>query len=80
MNLKKKRLSISAFFPCYNDAGSIAMLVKDAETVLGDVANDYEIIVVDDGSKDESRALLKRLRLEIPSLKLVFHKKNLGYG
>ena len=75
-----KKLSISAFFPCYNDAGSIGLLVRNAQKILGEIASDFEIIVVDDGSADESRPLLKVLSGEIPQLRLVFHRKNKGYG
>lgn len=72
--------SISAFFPCYNDVGSIGLLVNDANDTLKKLGVEYEIIVVDDGSKDESRLLLKKLEKEIRNLKLVFHKSNKGYG
>lgn len=72
--------SISVFFPCYNDAGSIGLMVNDAKKVLEKMASDFEIIVVDDGSKDESRRLLKKMVEDMKSLKLVFHSKNQGYG
>lgn len=80
---KKSQLvnfSISVFFPCYNDAGSIGLLVEDANNLLKSKVKKYEIIVVDDGSRDESRLLLRRLTKKIPQLKLVLHKKNTGYG
>lgn len=77
---KLKKLSISAFFPCYNDAGSIGLLVRDVRDTLKKITDDFEIIVVDDGSQDESRKLLKTLEREIKHLKLVFHTKNKGYG
>ena len=56
-----KKTPISVFFPCYNDAGSIGILVEDADRILQTITNNYEIIVVDDGSQDESRRLLLRL-------------------
>lgn len=79
---KRRRLtpSLSVFFPCYNDAGSIGLLVKDAYQILPRLTQDFEIIVVDDGSRDESRKILRSLALELKSLKLVFHKVNTGYG
>lgn len=77
---RKLKPSISAFFPCFNDAGSIGLLVKDVETTLKKMAVDYEIIVVDDGSGDESKKILAKLSAEINSLKLVFHEENRGYG
>lgn len=75
-----KNFSISVFFPCYNDAGSIALLVKNADELLKNMLVDYEIIVVDDCSRDESRNVLALLTKEVKRLKLVYHKKNLGYG
>lgn len=76
----EKKHSLSLFFPCYNDAGTIGSMVAAADVVAKEFTDDYEIIVVDDGSADSSRALLEELRLRYPRLKLVFHKKNLGYG
>ncbi len=76
----RKNLSISAFFPCYNDAGSIGLLVKDVEGTLKEISDNFEIIVIDDGSRDESQKVLEDLRSEIKGLKLIFHKKNQGYG
>lgn len=75
-----KRLSISVFFPCYNDSKSIGKLIEDASAVLESLKADHEIIVIDDGSKDNSRTLLKRLAKKYPNLKLIFHEKNMGYG
>src|SRR3989344_2894613 len=51
----KKKISISAFFPCYNDAGTIASMVELATLTLKKLAGDFEVIVVDDGSNDWSR-------------------------
>lgn len=72
--------SISVFFPCYNDEGSIAKLVKDADETLKSLTDDYEVIVIDDGSKDRSREILIALEKEYEKLKLIFHGKNKGYG
>jgi len=72
--------SLSVFFPCYNDAGTIGSLVAQADAVAQEFTDDYEIIVVDDGSRDSSRELLVSLQARYPRLKLVFHEANRGYG
>ena len=72
--------SISAFFPCYNDGGSIGSLVLKAAEVLGRVTDDYQIIVVNDGSTDNSAEVLRDLEARVPSLTVVTHPSNRGYG
>jgi glycosyltransferase involved in cell wall biosynthesis len=73
------RPSLTIFFPCY-DAGTIGSLVTAADTVAAELADDYEIIVVDDGSTDTSRELLEGLRRRFARLRLVLHEANRGYG
>ena len=74
-------MSVSAFFPCYNDGGTIARLVILANKTLQEMANDYEVIVVDDGSTDHSLAVLEELmRSSSVPLRLVRHPRNRGYG
>lgn len=75
-----KKHSISVFFPCYNDAGSIGNLIKTAFKILPKLTKDYEVIVVNDGSIDKSSEILKGLRLKFKRLRVINHKKNIGYG
>jgi glycosyltransferase involved in cell wall biosynthesis len=72
--------SLTIFFPCYNDAGTIGTLVAAADIVAAEFTPDYEIIVVDDASTDSSRALLVELPTKFPQLRVVFHGRNRGYG
>jgi glycosyltransferase involved in cell wall biosynthesis len=72
--------SISVFFPCYNDGKTIADLVLEADRQLALVTDDYEIIVVNDGSSDDSAAVLRALEARMPRLKVVTHAVNRGYG
>ena len=71
---------ISAFFPCYNDELAISRMVRDVHRALRESVEDFEIIVVDDGSRDGSVAVLRRLQCEIPELRVVEHETNRGYG
>jgi len=72
--------SISAFFPAYNDVGSIEKLIKAAASLLPSLAEDYEIVVVDDGSSDGTAGLLDGLQSRYPKLKVIHHGVNRGYG
>ena len=72
--------SISVFFPCYNDARTIGDLVGEAERQLTQLTTDYEIIVVNDGSSDNSAEVLRTLQAGMPRLKVVTHEQNRGYG
>ncbi len=72
--------SISAFFPCYNDAEVIGDLVATTTLALEKLDVDFEVIVVDDGSEDDSLAVLKALENDFPRLVVVEHGDNRGYG
>ena len=72
--------SVSAFFPCYNDAGSIGTMVEKAAGALRSVTDDFEVIVVDDGSSDDSLAILQAMAARAPYLRMVPHGHNRGYG
>src|SRR5437899_5187111 len=74
------RPSITAFFPCYNDSGTIASVVITADRTLRVLADDYEIIVGDDASTDNSVAILEELRRLYPRLRVLHHAVNHGYG
>lgn len=72
--------SLSVFFPCFNDAPTIAGLVRRATLTLEALGVAHEIIVVNDGSSDDSAAVLADLEHEIPGLRVVVHERNRGYG
>ena len=76
-----RRLSgVSAMFPCYNDATTITALVDDVHAALTPHADDIEVIVVNDGSADDSREVLDRSAATRPWLRVIHHDKNRGYG
>jgi len=74
------RYSISAFFPAYNDAGSIGKIVRATASMLPMLASDCEIVVVNDGSTDQTGAVLRKLSAEYSFLKVIEHDANRGYG
>jgi glycosyltransferase involved in cell wall biosynthesis len=71
---------LSVFFPAYNEADNIDKTVKDAVEVLEDWDVEYEIIVVDDGSTDQTAEIVEALHDKNPRIKLVQHQENKGYG
>lgn len=76
----KKVPSISAFFPAYNDAGTIPSMVMAVLLTLPKVAEDYEVIVVNDGSKDHTQEILDELARVYERVRIITHPQNLGYG
>lgn len=72
--------SITAFFPAYNDSATIASLVITTDLTLAGIGNDYEIIVINDGSRDHTLEILTELARHNPRLKIVDHGRNRGYG
>ena len=73
-------LSLSVFFPAYNDAGTIASLVITALQSASKLTPNYEVIVVNDGSSDSTAQILDELGRVYPQLKIVTHDVNRGYG
>ena len=75
------RESISAFFPAYNDGKTIGGLVEKTLALLPGIADDFEVIVINDGSFDDTAQVLERLRAANPDrVRIVTHERNRGYG
>lgn len=74
------RHSISAFFPCYNEQATVEALTRKTAAVLARLTDDYEVIIVNDGSKDDTGAVADRLASEIPHVRVIHHPQNKGYG
>jgi glycosyltransferase involved in cell wall biosynthesis len=73
--------SLSVFFPAYNDAPSLPVLVGRTFEVLAANVEDYEVIVVNDGSFDNTALVLSQLQMQyVPRLRVVTHPENRGYG
>ena len=78
--MAEPRPSITAFFPCYNDSGTIASVVITADRTLRGLTDDYEIIFGNDASTDNSAAILEELCRLYPRLRVLHHASNRGYG
>jgi glycosyltransferase involved in cell wall biosynthesis len=73
--------SLSVFFPAYNDAPSLPDLLHKTFAVLESNVEDYEVIVVNDGSRDNTAEVLDSLSRELGQrLRIVTHPENRGYG
>ena len=72
--------SISAVLPAYNEEALIGQTAKAVADVLAEVADDYEVIVVNDGSRDRTRAVVEELAAANPRVRCVTHEVNRGYG
>lgn len=73
-------ISISFFFPAYNEEATVEPLVHQAEAVLGGITDDYEILIVDDGSTDRTTEIGAHLMRESAHTRLIHHSGNRGYG
>jgi glycosyltransferase involved in cell wall biosynthesis len=75
------RLSgVSVFLPCHNEEGNIERVAAGLEAELPRLAERYEIVVIDDGSRDRTGEIADRLAAANPHLKVVHHPVNRGYG
>jgi len=76
----KKSVSISVFFPCYNEQDNVPNTVRNALGVLEDLKVDFEVIIVNDGSRDDTAKIADEIAAKNDRVKAVHHPTNLGYG
>ena len=73
--------SLSVFFPAYNDGPSLPALIDKAFEQLAACSSDYEVIVINDGSYDNTDEVLSALAYKHGArLRVIRHSRNLGYG
>lgn len=76
----RKDMRISAFFPCYNEEKNVERLIKSCELVLRELCEDYEILIIDDGSADRTGEIVRAAAAKNPHVRYIHHVKNRGYG
>ena len=72
--------SLTVFFPACNDGGTIGSQVITALQLLPRITDDYEVLVVNDGSRDHTADVLAELSRRYPQVRVVHHARNRGYG
>lgn len=70
---------VSIIIPCYNEETAIEQTVQDITSAIAH-SKDYEIVVVNDGSRDNSEHVLNALVPEFQNLRVIKHHRNQGYG
>ncbi len=76
----KQQPSLSVFFPAYNDSGTIASLVISALKAAGRLTSDFEVLIIDDGSRDATPEITDELARLYPQVRVIHHPANRGYG
>ncbi len=80
-NVMPKLISeLSVFFPTYNEEGNIEDTVAKAKKVLEQIAEKWEILIVEDGSKDNTPQVTDKIAKTDKRITVIHHKPNRGYG
>src|SRR5450432_2495802 len=73
-------VSLSVIFPAFNEEANIRRTVESARLVLPKLAQTWEIILVNDGSEDETSSLCDELAEQYAEVRAIHHTDNRGYG
>lgn len=74
----KKTLTI--IIPAYNEAANIAATVSEILWAIGDSFEDYELLIINDGSKDDTARIIDGLAADNPHVKAIHNGHNIGFG
>lgn len=71
---------VSVILPSYNEEKNLPQMVHHCLSYLRKIKDNYEIIIVNDGSTDKTKLVAQKIALGNPQVHLINHQKNLGYG
>ncbi|HLG33726.1 MAG TPA: glycosyltransferase family 2 protein [Bacteroidia bacterium] len=80
MNNSPDKIDLTIFFPVYNDERTVRHVTEKAIGVCQELAQNYEVLIIDDCSPDNSGKIADQLASEHSCVRVVHHEKNLGYG
>ena len=72
--------SLSLFYPCYNEEKNVETSITKALEVLPKYAQTYEVLIINDGSRDKTKELAENIAKINPRVKVITHEVNKGYG
>lgn len=72
--------SLSVIIPAYNDETTVGRLITDTDALLQSLGIDYEIVTINDGSKDGTLEVLRDVAAKYPRVRLINHEVNRGFG
>jgi len=72
--------SLSIIVPCYNEEGNVEATLRDIEGAIDGVIEDYEIIVINDASRDRTGSVIEAYSADRPHLRVIHHERNFGLG
>ncbi|HEY2797440.1 MAG TPA: glycosyltransferase family 2 protein [Thermoanaerobaculia bacterium] len=78
--MSETALRISLFFPVYRDEATVERVTRKAVALMNELATEYEVIIVDDGSPDHAGEVADELARTIPRVRVIHHPRNMGYG
>ena len=73
-------ISLSVFFPCYNEEQNVKQLVNDALQALNGLVRQYDILIINDGSSDNTGSIANALQQKHDTVRVIHHETNKGYG
>jgi glycosyltransferase involved in cell wall biosynthesis len=75
-----KPLSLTIMYPCYNEEANVERVTRAAVETARAIAEDWEVVIVNDGSRDRTGEIADRLAAELPNVRAVHNRPNRGYG